>query len=565
MSSVPEILELLVQRHAPNLDYDFPETLSPFLNTNDLPPESDVRVLGDLPKRVSDALRLITSDIESLISAHSQLKKIQDHLLRVDTDIKRSMSSIERLPVEILVQVFKAATSEMGDALDIRWEPFVISRVCHKWRFVATEQCPEMWTKFMLERAVWDDMEDPAALLSLVLSRGAERSLEFNFDASGDSGVSDYSRLEHRWPEDSEDEDSEDEDGRCACRPWYLRIDDSITEPLLQDLVHHCHRWRSVHLSIPARLFHLLSPIRGKLLALVLFSFDCVADDLTVRSSVRPESHILDGAPLLETVSVSCLENEVPMLPWGVPNLTSYTDTGPRAGDPTLRQHFLNIIRTSPRLKSFSIGRMYSPIVPTPRVVHPGITRLSLSDGAFLRSLTLPELKNIELFDSGEDFHDEISSLYDLVIHSACNLSCLKVVDCPVNEYLIHILEASPDLTTLMLEFSVCNAADAISVQTVKSLFDGLAGFKHVLISRLRSLSLTIALCNADFGLFDDLFGYCIEDRWKKGTLHSVTVAIPWIGTEFTLSQDCQELLIRLKDEGMDVEFTNREKSLLCL
>ncbi|KAK0221381.1 hypothetical protein IW262DRAFT_1373334 [Armillaria fumosa] len=566
MSTLLEILELLVQRHAPNLDYDFPESLSPFLDTNDLPPESDVKVLGDLPKRVSDALRFITSDIESLIGAHSQLKKIQDHLLRVDTNIKRAIPPIESLPVEILALIFKEATSTMGNPLDTRWEPFVISRVCHKWRIVATEQCPEMWTKFMLERAVWDDVEDPAALLSLVLSRGAERSLEFNFDASSDSDVSGYRGLEQSWPEISEDEDSEDEDGRCACRPWYLRIDDSITEPLLQDLVHHCHRWRVVNLSIPARLFHLLSPIRGKLPALVLFSFNCVADDLAVRSSILTESYILDGAPLLETVSVSCFENEVPVLiPRGVPNLTSYTDTGPRDGDPTLRLLFLNIIRTSPHLKTFSIGLMYSPIVPTPRVVHPGITCLSTSDGTFLRSLTLPELKYMELYDSEQDTHDEISSLYDLVVHSACNLSSLKVVHCAVNENLIHILEASPDLATLILEFPMYNAADVISVQTVKSLFDGLGGFKHVLVPRLRSLSLTIDLCNTDFGLFDHLFGYCIEDRWRKGILHSVTVAIPWIGTEFTLSQDFREQLIRLKDEGMDVEFTSRGKSLLCL
>ncbi|KAK0487903.1 hypothetical protein IW261DRAFT_1450858 [Armillaria novae-zelandiae] len=566
MSNLPEILALLVQQHSPNIDYDFPKSLSPFLKTNDLPPESDVKVLEDLSKNVSDALRLITSDMESLIGAHSQLKKIQDHLLHVDAEIKRAAPPIERVPVEILMQVFREATSTMGNPLDMRWEPFVISRVCHKWRVVATEQCPEIWTKFMFERAVWDDVEDPIALLSLVLSRGAERSLEFNFNASSDSDVSDYRGLEQTLSENSSNEDEEDEDEGYTRVPWYLRIDDSITKPVLQELVHHCLRWRAVYFSIPTRLFHLLSPIRGKLPALVLFSLDCVADDQAVQSSILTQSHILDGAPLLEIVSVSCHEVDFPLLiPQGVPKLTSYTDIGPRYGDPTLRQHFLEIIRTSPHLKSFSIGQMCSPIVPTLRVVHPGITRLSTSDGTFLRSLTLPELKNMELYDSDENTHDEISSLYDLVVHSACNLSSLKVVYCALNENLIHILEASPDLTTLILEFSLCGAAGANSVPTVKSLFDGLGGFKHILVPRLRNLSLTIALGNEDFGIFDHPFGYCIEDRWRKGILHSVTVAIPWIGTEFTLSQDCREQLIRLKDEGMDIEFTSRRKSLLFL
>ncbi|PBK84208.1 hypothetical protein ARMGADRAFT_613663 [Armillaria gallica] len=336
MLSLPKFLELLVQQHTANLDYDFPQSLSPFLKTNDLPSESDAKVLGDLSKHISDALRLITTDMESLIDAHSQLKKIQDHLLRVDTDIKTAMPPIGRLPVEMLMQVFKEATSGKGNALDTQWEPFAISRVCRKWRVVATERCPEIWTDFILERDRWDYVKNPVALLSLVLSRGAERSLEFNFEASG--GI---------------DSDEEAEDARIQSH--YHRVD-GVTEQLVQDLVRHCHRWRNVYFFIPTRLFHLLSLIRGKLPALVLFNLDCVVDDLSVRSSIVTESHILDGAPLLETVSVSCYENDFPVLiPQGVPNLTSYTDDRTGVGDLTLHQHFLNIIRTSPHLKSFSV------------------------------------------------------------------------------------------------------------------------------------------------------------------------------------------------------------------
>ncbi|KAK0504466.1 hypothetical protein EDD18DRAFT_503851 [Armillaria luteobubalina] len=357
MSSFADILELLVQGHASKFDYDFPESLSSLLKTNNLPSQSDTKVLEDLSKRVSGALRLITSDMESLIGVHSQLKKIEDHLLHVDADIKIAMSSIERLPVEILVQVFKAATSEMGDALDMRWEPFVISRVCHKWRFVATEQCPEMWTKFMLEHAVWDDMEDPAALLSLVLSRGAERSLEFSFDARAGKNVTEY-ESENDSGEYLSDEDN---DVIYARRP---RKDDIVAEAILQDLVRHCHQWRDVHFSIPARLFSLLSPIRGNLPALIRFCLDGAAEDYGVQSSI-PEVFILDGAPLLKTVSLSSSRIKLPVLnPEGVPNLTSYTDDRPLiSGDLTLRQHFLNIIRTSPHLKSFSIKHCCSETI----------------------------------------------------------------------------------------------------------------------------------------------------------------------------------------------------------
>ncbi|SJK99578.1 uncharacterized protein ARMOST_02886 [Armillaria ostoyae] len=226
--NLSKILELLVQQHASNLDYDFPQSFSPFLKTNNLPAESDAKVLEDLSKDVSDALRLITSDMESLIATHLQLKNIQDHLLHVDADIKTAMPPIERLPTEMLMQVFKEATSEMGDALDMRWEPFVISRVCHKWRVVATEQCPDIWFKFMLEWPSWDDMKDLITLLSLVLSRGAERSLEFNFEAAGGNDVSEC-ESEKNSEEGSSDEDDNDEE-IYARRPSYYSRDDGVTE-----------------------------------------------------------------------------------------------------------------------------------------------------------------------------------------------------------------------------------------------------------------------------------------------------------------------------------------------
>ncbi|KAK0504469.1 hypothetical protein EDD18DRAFT_1345405 [Armillaria luteobubalina] len=310
MSNFANILELLVQGHASKFDYDFPESLSSLLKINYLPSESDAKVLETLSKRISDDLRLIMSDMESLISIHSQLKKIKDHLLHVDADIKIAMSSIERLPVEILVQVFKEAASTMGNALGMRWEPFVISRVCHKWRVVATEQCPEMWTKFMLERARWDYVKKPIVLLSLVLSCGAERPLEFSFDAQAGKDISEC-ESEGNSGEDSSDED---DDKIYARQPAHLCRDGDAIEPILQDLVRHCHRWRDVHFSIPARLFSLLSPIRGKLPALVRFCLDGAAEDYGVQSFILVELFILDSAPLLKTVSLSSLKVNLPIM-----------------------------------------------------------------------------------------------------------------------------------------------------------------------------------------------------------------------------------------------------------
>ncbi|KAK0183752.1 hypothetical protein F5146DRAFT_1080346 [Armillaria mellea] len=561
MSNLSEILELLVQQHASNLDYDLPQIFSPFLNTNNLPAESDAKVLKGLSKHVSEALHLIALDMESLLSAHSQLKKIQDHLLRVAADIKKAMPPITRLPVEMLMQIFKEAASEMGDsdALDMRWEPFVISRVCRKWRAIATKQCPDIWCKFMLERPTWDLMKDPVALLSLVLSRGAERSLEFKFEGAVEGSSGDDDEVYARKP------------------PYYFR-DDGVTEQLLQSLVRHCHRWRDAYFAIPARLFHLLSPIQGKLPALIHFTINRIADNLTMPSSILTVSHILDGAPLLEDVSLSrSTDDDFPVLiHWGVPNLTSYTDDRSRVGDAALHQHFLDIIRTSPHLTSFSV-KYVSPVTlaaPQSRIVHLCITRLSAADGTFLRSLVLPGLKHVELLGntllplSQPDNHHEISSLYDLIVHSACSLSSLKIAHCAINETLIHILEASPGLTSLTLDFF---SSGGDYPRTIENLFDRLRSFEHALVPRLQSLALTLKdtdflRSGSDIGLFGHLFGHLMEDRRRKGSLRSVTIRIPWGAapqSKFALSQGCREKLIRLKDEGMNVEFISLGDSLL--
>ncbi|KAK0457474.1 uncharacterized protein EV420DRAFT_1643807 [Desarmillaria tabescens] len=207
-----------------------------------------------------------------------------------------------------------------------------------------------------------------------------------------------------------------------------------------------------------------------------------------------------------------------------------------------------------------------------PRIIHPSIASLTAADGAFLRSLTLPGLKNMVLYGSTSrsqpDIYYAVSSLYNLIVHSACALSSLRIIisNCAIDQNLIHILEASPDLTSLGLEFLTWHGD---SVQTIQTLFGRLGSFEHVLIPKLQSLALVLEeadFLGTNFGLFGYLFAYFVEDRWRKGTLRSVTVTIPWTTSsqpEFPLSQACRETLIKLENEGMDVEFISRGASLL--
>ncbi|PBK61793.1 hypothetical protein ARMSODRAFT_1025340 [Armillaria solidipes] len=558
MSSSAKLMDELIQKHSSKLSYQFPQSFASFLNTNELP-KADV--LASLSKNVSDALQSVTSDIECLLNTYFQLQNIHHHLLQLDTDCKKAMApAVARLPPEMLMEVFRVshAVCDHGDILDLSWSPYVISHVCRLWRYIAIEKCPEIWADFGLERNRWDFLKDPVALLSLALSRSGNSPLKFLVEGAGGNdcqlvgGLSDETEL--HWT-------------------THENRDDGVTEEILQVLVEHCRRWKDVYFDIPLRLFHLLCPIRGRLQALVAFSYNETSD--IYPSLISIESDILDGAPVLETITVSYFPNiESPMVifvPRMCPKLNSFTDNR-RWGDDGLHQHFLDIVRYFPDLRNFAVHLTGSFSIANPRIVNQSIIQLTASSGSFLRSITLPQLKDMDLMGSGSgsqaDIHDTISSLYDLVAHSACSLASLKVSGCAVDKHLIYILQASPEITALSLIFSKWQGD---SVQTVQSLITRLGEEEPALVPNLQTLSLKVRPDASSqtlvMGLLESNFLDSIEKRWRKGSLRSVTVNIlPQLQAsqgEFTLTRPCHERLARMRKEGFGVCFCRHYISLL--
>lgn len=309
MWSLAEVFVQLVHGHTPKLDYEFPQSFAPLLKTNDFPATCDAEALEKLTKSVTTALHSINSDMESLVSVHSQLQSIRDHLLRVDADLKKAaMAPIERLPAEMLMEIFKhAAASGDGNALSLRWEPYAISHVCHRWRTIATENCPEIWAHFWFERYEMDRMNDPISILSLVLSLVLSRSknwpLKIQFEAIG---VTDESSDEEHERSDSDSDEEDSDDGMSSStRRRTKDSDDGVTERIIQLLVKQCHRWKDFYIDAPDRLIHHLSPIRGRLQSLVTFQMRHHIDGLPPVRPLRPiDPAILNGAPLLEMVEV---------------------------------------------------------------------------------------------------------------------------------------------------------------------------------------------------------------------------------------------------------------------
>ncbi|SJL15435.1 uncharacterized protein ARMOST_18933 [Armillaria ostoyae] len=360
------------------------------------------------------------------------------HILSVNFT-KYTPGPITHLPVEMLMEIFNHVTW-LGDVntfdsswnvFDPSWRPCIISRVCHQWRAVAIGNCPKIWTNFSLEWdwSRWDYMNDPVALLSLALSRSRNEPLFFRLEEADGKDI----------PEDEEDE----EEDPTEMVPYKDR-DAAVTEEIIRILVDQCHRWQDVSFSIPASLFHLLSPIRGQLHALVDFDFnEAFIGGLPFKLWLpsRIVSDILDGAPLLESLALSSSSRRQR-------KLRSFADLREVGVGEELHEHFLDIVGNFPGLRDFDVRLTGFFPIADPRIVNTSITQLSACSGSFLRSIILPKLKNVHLHGPAPGvhlyIHDDVASLYDLVTHSGCSLTSLSISDCAVDERLIFNFSSKP-------------------------------------------------------------------------------------------------------------------------
>ncbi len=133
------------------------------------------------------------------------MEKHASRLTTIRRDYQRAVSPIRRLPVEMLIEIFRW-TSIDGDAsskfnisgfnvFEIDQGPWCLSQVCSLWRHAVTTLCPDIWSRFTIEilaKKVEDDdkggfigdnlaiKKDMLALFECVLERSCGRSLDFS-------------------------------------------------------------------------------------------------------------------------------------------------------------------------------------------------------------------------------------------------------------------------------------------------------------------------------------------------------------------------------------------------
>ncbi|KAF9016248.1 hypothetical protein BDZ89DRAFT_923976, partial [Hymenopellis radicata] len=99
--------------------------------------------LEDLDSKIVQAQELL----KNLLSARRQA---QSHL----EDVKSILHPIRSIPNELLLEIFghcisKIPSDEDPDTLDPKGAPWLLARVCHRWRELAVNT-PQLWMHLLL-------------------------------------------------------------------------------------------------------------------------------------------------------------------------------------------------------------------------------------------------------------------------------------------------------------------------------------------------------------------------------------------------------------------------------
>jgi hypothetical protein len=304
----------------------------------------------------------------------------------------------------------------------------------------------------------------------------------------------------------------------------------------LPALVRHCARWRTLKLEFDATW----SPhpafadlVSMPLLEALVFSGRGV-------QRIKGYNFFKDAPHLRRVVLGSPGKPSVPeiQLPWG--QLTTYKATY------SASTHLRNLSNAAHTLVECDLG-LASHVVEDDALgfrgtmTLPRLRRLVINRtaSAFLNCLATPALHDLHICDS---IHYALPFLH----RSACALSRLTLFMCTPTPAVVLLLQATPTLTTLDIDF----------LGETNSLISALAGTPDVppLCPGLTSLSWGDRRDTIDRAAFVDM----IESRWRSASKRRLRFVGVYPGRMRMKAQ--RRRLLAFADEGLEVEILNGRK-----
>lgn len=323
------------------------------------------------------------------------------------------LAPVQCIPDEILEEIFaQSARLENDDShvFSLNKPPWVFSHICVTWRDVALSS-PRLWSFVRVEtsrlypRCSLPDVQ----CLETYLERSRSYPLAIDFK----------------------------------------RRERSMSHPLLDALVAHCHRWKDVSMHINTKLFHSLSPIRQRLPLLRSLSLSLV-DPLDLHSGMWD---IFTAVPYLRKLSIYPYPHPDALSRMPLHQLTSYSGV----------MSPLDMCK-APNLVDLYLSRP-SSIFRTP-VCNSDITLRHLRKFRFayhltgLDNLCMPEVEELHIIEAKAE---ALPILNTILLQSRSRLTVLDMHFSPCfsssGRLLASILYGLPTLITLRIRFrpNYCN------------------------------------------------------------------------------------------------------------
>ncbi|KAL1728422.1 hypothetical protein EV714DRAFT_285772 [Schizophyllum commune] len=340
--------------------------------------------------------------VRAHLAAHiAELTRTLDALDLGIATCRTAVVPVNKLPPEILGEVFACVIHEAACATDVRRGPWLLSHVCHRWRALVRDT-PALWTVVDVGDHAFS-RRNAHNLVKTYLKRSAKLLVTCSLSASPSQPV-------------------------------------AAVETLLNVLLLYSARWRSACFALDAICFdRLMPPPKPGFAAL---------ESVELHLTGKPDSAgapplgnpLFAAAPRLRRALVSGTQHRAFSFPWKqleyyVGQVVTYDG---RCVLPEMRA----LQRCSPSVHA-------TRPIPQPATPHllPSLTKLCANHGTIIDAIATPMLAECA-FGSGPRL-EQISALLQ---RSACSLRILRLIDNPIPlDGVLNLLQLCPDLRELAI------------------------------------------------------------------------------------------------------------------
>ncbi|KAJ7457829.1 hypothetical protein FB451DRAFT_589278 [Mycena latifolia] len=432
----------------------------------------------------------------------------EDEILK----LKSLLSPLRRFPPDLLAKIFViCVANEPFTRLDSRTAPWVLGKVCSRWRAIALST-PSLWSEIDISLDPYDAkfcLWRPAPkhivhIVRLALQRSGNHPLIV----------------------------------KVSCE---THLD---AHPALELLMAESHRWADVELYMPAPLLLTLAPIQRQVQS--LRTLDIFLYRLPGGSDEgRPILEAFKTAPLLRRFSIGddCDTSMFVDLPWE--QLTSYSSQA--------EDFFLRSLRRMQNLVVCRIDPHYYSIGPQKAIHLPHLRTLSIAEsneplghaGDFLDCLTLPNLDTLEIECKNGAVLPHLTAL---VTRSSCPLQTFSLtMSDPVARVASEALEffkRTPALEDLTL------AAAVLMPEFVNGLARDAGTARPGVLPALHTLDVDAAFMTQ---------GFLRMVRSRVQSRSDVTPGLMVLEITGVSDHLAREGLFRMKELGVDVKVWDLE------